>query len=245
MWEKSNLYKGACLLLIMGAPAALTLLDALQRHGLLSRRTVAQYVMPALYGCRETRVGTTGYMEIEQPLFREVVDEMRGSRPRADADPSEEAVSNEAAMYLRGILEIATGDRRHGMICLGMRYDGFSRDAYEQVRRLLGRTGMRYLGIADRYESLEPSKSMVSAIVQDEESEGIPYSTARRGPLCGPHPFDDDPWEKVRKEMEQYDEWSQREDELDIDMAAVPGDFDDTPYQSVFAMDFSSNKPDE
>ena len=94
----------------MGANEALTFLDALQRHGLLSRRTVAQYVMPALYGSRETKVGTAGYMELEQPLFREVVDEMRSRRPRAADNPDEEAVSNEAAMYLRGLLEIATGD---------------------------------------------------------------------------------------------------------------------------------------
>lgn len=223
----------------------MTFLDALQRHGLVSRRTVAQYVMPALYGSRDTKEGTAGYTELEQPLFREVVSEMQGRRPRADADPSEEAVSNEGAMYLRGLLEVATGDRRRRMICLGMRYDGFSRGAYEEVQRLLGRTGMRYLGITGRFESLEPSRSMVSAIAQDDESEGIPYPTVGSGPLCGPHPFDDDPWEKVRQEMEQYDEWLQREDELDIDMAVVPGDFDDTPYQSVFAMDFSSDKLDE
>jgi len=223
----------------MGAPEALTFLDALQRHGLLSRRTVAQYVMPALYGSRDTKVGTDGYAELEQPLFREVVDEMRGRRPRAEADPSEEAVSNECAMYMRGLLEIATGDRRHRMICLGMRYDGFSKRAYEEVRRLLGRTGMRYLGIKGRFESLEPSQSMISAIVQDEESEGIAYPPAGSGPVHGPFPQDEDPWEKVRQEMEQHYEWVEREDELDIEMGAIPGDFDDTPYQSVFGIDFS------
>lgn len=239
MSVKSNLYKGACILLIMGAPEALTFLDALQKHGLLSRRTVAQYVMPALYGSRETKVGTAGYMVLEQPMFREVIDEMQGMRLRADADPAEEPVSNETAMYLRGILEVATGDRRHGMICLGMRYDGFTEAAYEEVRVLLGRTGMRYLGIADRYESLEPSQSMVSAIVQDDESEGIPYSTAGRGPLCGLHPFENDPWmEQLKQEMERYDEWLQREDELDIEEAVVSGDFEDIPYQSVYATDF-------
>ena len=44
--------------------------------------------------------------------------------------------------------------------------------------------------------------------------------------------------------MERHYEWLEREDELDI-MDAIPGDFDDTRYQSVFAMDFSSNKADE
>ena len=223
----------------MGSHEALTFLDALQRHGLLSRRTVAQYVMPALYGSRDTKVGTDGYAELEQPLFREVVDKMRGRRPRADADPSEEVVSNEGAMYLRGLLEVATGDRKHRMICLGMQYDGFSKGAYEEVQELLGRTGMRYLGIKGRFESLEPSRAMIVDIVQEDESDGYADTPAGSGPVHGPFPQDEDPWEKLRQEMEQYDDWNRRQDEIMNEINAVPGDFDDPPYQSVFGIDIS------
>ena len=245
MWEKRYLYKGACLLLIMGVNEALTFLDSLQSHKLLSRRTVRQYVLPALYGSRYTKVGTDGYSELEGPLFREIVQEIQGRRLHADADPSEEAVSNEGAMYLRGLLEVATGDRRHHMICLGMRHDGFSKRAYEEVKDLLGRTGMDYLGIKGRNESLEPSRSMIIALVQEDESDGYADSTAGSSPVHGPFPQDEDPWEKMRQEMEQYDDWDRRQDEIMNEINAVPGDLDDTPYQSVLMTDFGGEEPDE
>ncbi|MBN2330316.1 MAG: hypothetical protein JXC85_00730 [Candidatus Aenigmarchaeota archaeon] len=226
----------------MGANEALTFLDSLQRHGLLSRRTVRQYVMPALYGSRDTKVGTDGYAELEGPLFREVVQEIQGRRLHADADPSEDAVSNEGAMYLRGLLEIATGDRRHRMICMGMRYDGFSKRAYEEVKEILGRTGMDYLGIKGRNESLEPSRAMIMDIVQEDESDGYADIPVGSGPLHGPFPQDEDPWETIRQEMEQYAELEEMENLLDIDMDAVPGDpgdSDEITYQSVYGMDLS------
>jgi hypothetical protein len=230
---KSDLYKGACQLLLMGASEALTFLDALEGGGLLSRRTVAQYVLPALYGSRDVKEGTDGYRAIEGPLFSEVVEEMMDRRPRALDDPREEAVGSEAAMYLRGILEIATGDSRTRMPFRGYRYDGFSRAAYEEVRRLLGRTGMDYLGVTGRHESLVPSSSMVNAMVIDDESEGIPYSTYRRRVLCGDDPLGNDPMmEAVREEMEEYERWLETEEELDAEEDLLCGEGEGVPYQS-------------
>jgi hypothetical protein len=222
----------------MGASEALTFLDALERGGLLSRRTVAQYVLPALYGSRDVKEGTDGYRAIEGPLFSEVFDEKLGRRRRAVDDPREVAVSSEAAMYLRGILETATGDSRTRMPFRGYRYDGFSRAAYEEVTRLLGGTGMRYLGVTGRHESLVPGRSMVNAIVMDDESEGIPYSTRGRRVLCGDDPLANDPMmEALREEMEEYERWLDAEEQREIEEAIEDAGGEDVPYQSVFSID--------
>ncbi len=235
---KSGLYKRASLALLMGASEALTFLDALERGGLLSRRTVAQYVLPAFYGSRDVKEGTDGYRVIERPLFGEVCDEMLGRRPRAADDPREQAVSREAAMYLRGILEIATGDSRTRMPFRGYRYDGFSRAAYEEVRGLLGNAGMNYLGVSGRHESLVPSRSMVTAIVMDDESEGIPYSTRGRGVLCGDDPLGNDPMiETMREDMEEYERWLEEEEQREFEEAIENAGDEDVPYQSVFSTD--------
>jgi hypothetical protein len=236
---KSDLYKGARQLLLMGASEALTFLDALERHGLPSRRTVAQYVLPTLYGSRETKEGTPGYEAIEKAVYGEAFDEILGKRRHAVDDPAEVPASNEGAMYLRGILEVATGDRRVRMPFRGCRYDGFSIAAYEEVRRLLGRTGMDYLGIRGRHESLTPSRSMVSAMVMEDESEGIPYSTYRRRPLCGLDPWENDPMmEELRKGMEEYEEWLEAEEEREIEDAMECAGGEDVLYQSVFSIAF-------
>jgi hypothetical protein len=60
--------------------------------------------------------------------------------------------------------------------------------------------------------------------------------------LLGPFPQDEDPWEEMREYMERHCEWMEMEDLLDSGIDDIPGDFDDTPYESDVPTDFSGNE---
>jgi len=155
----------------MGAPEALQFLDVLYKHRLLSRRTVAQYVVPTLLESKGTREGTPGYEAMEERVYTEVFDEMLGNIPRAVGNPDEDGVSDEAYFYIRNIIETAV-DGTHRLSIHDPPYNGFSREAYREVWDFLGKTGRRYLGIKSYGNRMSMSRSMVHAIIiEDGEDE--------------------------------------------------------------------------
>lgn len=169
LWR--NIYIPECQISIMGAPEALQFLDVLYKHRLLSRRTVAQYVVDTLLAGKESREGTPGYAVFEESVYGEIFDEMLGNRMQAGDDPNEEAVSNEAYFYLRKIIETSV-DGMHRLSTLDPPYNGFSREAYNEVRDLLGSTGRRYLGIKAYRDRISMGKNMVHAIIIEDGEDG-------------------------------------------------------------------------
>lgn len=172
-----NIYKYAGQRLLMGASEALVFLDVLRKHGLLSRRTVAQYVLEPLYAGPEVREGTTAYQAIEESVYREVFDEMLGNR-QPNNGFSDEPISWETGDYLRRVIATVC-DRRYSLSRFDGDYNEYSGQAYEEVRRLLGNAGRRYLGISGKSKRLNPSERMITAIIFDESGDtdlGIPDS---------------------------------------------------------------------
>ena len=164
-----NIYKYAGQRLLMGASEALVFLDVLRKHGLLSRRTVAQYVLESLYAGPEVRQGTPAYQAIEESVYREVFDEMLGNR-RLNKGLSDKPLSCETGDYLRRVIATIC-DRKHGLSRFDGDYNEYSGQAYEEVRRLLGNTGRRYLGISSKSKRLNLSERMITAIIFDESSD--------------------------------------------------------------------------
>jgi len=172
-----NIYKYIGQRLLMGASEALRFLDVLRKHGLLSRRTVAQYVLEPLYAGPEVKEGTPAYQAIEESVYREVFDEMLGNRLPNKGIP-DEPLSCETGDYLRRVIATIC-DRKHGLSRFDGDYNEYSEQAYEEVRRLLGNAGRRYLGISNKSKRLNPSESMITAIIFDESVDtdpGIPDS---------------------------------------------------------------------
>lgn len=170
---QNRAYKGAHQQLSMGAREAVAFLDALRHHGLLSRRTVAQYVMPALLGGAEVREGTPAYRSLEEALYGEAIDQELGRRPGVADDPSEESVSREGGDCLREVIRsVYDGKTR---LCAGeFRYSGHTIDTYTETRGLLGVAGMRYLGISGYSRSLKASRRAMDMIRMEElYAEGV------------------------------------------------------------------------
>jgi hypothetical protein len=134
-------------------------------------------VLGPLYAGPEVREGTPTYQAIEESVYREVFDEMLGNshlNSRLDDEP----LSWETGDYLRRVIATIC-DRKHGLSRFDGDYNEYSEQAYEEVRRLLGNTGRRYLGISGKSKRLNPSERMITAIIFDESGDtdpGIPDS---------------------------------------------------------------------
>jgi len=165
---KSNLYKGACQLLTMGALEALQFLDVLCKYRPISRRVVAHYVLDSLYAGPELMEGNESYKACEEAVYREVLRARRS--PEARGKDNREVLSREAADYLRHILTAAKGGKRVRHLGFKGQYDGFSEDAYKEVRSLLGQYGHRYLGISGTTDSLMPNPYRVRAFAVDTDT---------------------------------------------------------------------------
>jgi len=212
---QSNIYKYIGQRLLMGASEALVFLDVLRKHGLLSRRTVAQYVLESLYAGPEVRQGTPAYQAIEESVYREVFDEMSGNS-QPNNGHSDEPLNCETGDYLRRVIATIY-DRKHGL----SRFDGdfkeFSEQAYEEVRKLLGNAGRRYLGISGKSRRLNPSECLITAIIYDESGDtdpGTPNATKKDivndpfGRLPG------DEWEPYYPQLEPFPVAFGHEDEM-------------------------------
>jgi len=160
-------YKRPVQKLLMGAWEAVAVLDVLRDHGLLNERTARRYVMEALYRGTEVRKGTAGYDELMQSVYGEVFRSQARIGGGGATAPQEEALRSETADYLRQVVSAATGASASVSGVNGP-FDGFSREAYDEVSEMLGRHGRRYLGASGRFESLMPGRSRVSAMLQDE-----------------------------------------------------------------------------
>ena len=180
---RSGLYKGAHQRLSMGAREAVVFLDALRHHGLLFRRTVAQYVMPPLLGGVEVRDGSPAYRTLEEALYREAIDQRLGRRPRIADDPSEETISWEVGDYLREAMS-SVYDRRHRLCGEEVRYSRHTRDAFLETRELLGVAGMRYLGLSHYSRSLNASRTAVDGIRMEEIYAQDVGSDSESGPMA-------------------------------------------------------------
>jgi len=170
--HECNIYKYTYVMVIMGATEALRFIDVLYKHRLLSRRTIAQYVVDTLLMGKESREGSPGYNEMEERIYAEVFDEMLGRRAHAVDDPSEEAVSPESYFHLRQIIETAV-DGRHRLSITDPPWNGFSERAYGEVGNLLGRVGRRYLGLREYRDRMSMDRAMIRAIVI-EDGEDAP-----------------------------------------------------------------------
>jgi hypothetical protein len=160
-------YKRPVQKLLMGAREAVAVLDVLRDHELLNERTGRRYVVEALYRGTEVREGTAAYDELMQSVYGEVFRSQARTGGHGATAPQEEALRSETADYLRQVISAATGARA-GVSGVNGPFDGFSREAYDEVSEMLGRHGRRYLGASGRFESLMPGRSRVSAMLQDE-----------------------------------------------------------------------------
>jgi hypothetical protein len=59
-------------------------------------------------------------------------------------------------------------DCKHGLSRFGGDFNEFSEQAYDEIHKMLGNTGRRYLGISGRLKRLNPSKGIITAIIYDE-----------------------------------------------------------------------------
>jgi hypothetical protein len=202
---RRNVYKYFGYILIMGASEALAFLDVLRKHGLLSRRTVAHYVLGSLYAGPEVREGTPAYQAIEESVCHEAFDEMLGKR-RPNSGIDDEPLSWETGDYLRRVIATIC-DRKHGLSHFDGEFNGYSEGAYEEVRDLLGDRGRRYLGISGRSKRLNPSEHMRRVIIFDESVDTEPGTSGAvneditDGPF-GSHPGDD--WNPHYPELEPF-----------------------------------------
>jgi hypothetical protein len=151
----------------MGAKEALHLLDVLRKDGLLSRQNAAQYILHTLYGGSDMREGTQDYDALEESFYRKVFTRMLGKEPETD-DAGQDKLSPEAGDYLRRVIA-SICDRKHGLSRFDGPYNGYSMEAYQEVRSLLGSRGIRYLGISDLFKTLDPSPSRISEILRDDD----------------------------------------------------------------------------
>ena len=162
----------------MGAQEAADFMEVLQNHGALSRRTVALYVMPALTGGSDVREGTEAYGELDLSLGRELSVQTAAMRSRRGIAP-DEPLSGEAAVYLRSLIDcVRRGNSRR--LDPGLPFNGFSREAYGEVRGAIGTEGMRYLGIDGRSDTLNPARRRMREI-RDMElyTEDVPAGGER------------------------------------------------------------------
>ena len=157
---EAKFYKCACQELKMGAREAVQVLETLGKHDALSSQMVSEYVLPALYAGVGLKLDSLDYIEFENSVYREF------DRTGSDGEVS---VSNEAVYYLREVLESATGGR-FGLVPTSIAYDGFSREAYDEVFQLLGPRGRRYLGISEQHQSLAPDPRRARLLLAEYEA---------------------------------------------------------------------------
>ena len=157
---EAKAYKCACQELKMGAREAVQILETLGKHDALSSQMVSEYVLPALYAGVGLKLDSLDYIEFENSVYREF------DRTGSDGEVS---VSNEAASYLREVLESVTGGRL-GLVPTNLAYDGFSREAYDEVFQLLGPRGRRYLGISEQHQSLAPDPRRARLLLAEYEA---------------------------------------------------------------------------
>jgi len=139
------------------------LLDALGRHRSVSTRTVREYVVEAL--CRpDLYEGGEAYHDLEQRMYRGL---------EASSTVSDLPATDETVDYLRQALTSLSGDGL-ALPTGFVRYDGFSREAHEATRELLGSRGLSYLGVRDRRESLAPGPRRCMAIMREEQDVEMP-----------------------------------------------------------------------
>jgi len=131
-------------LLIMGSGEATVLFNYLRSRGALTARTARDYVLRALYDS-DLMVSTDPFIDLRLRVEGEV---MYGTTT------DEQPLSDEAADYLRGLLGTISG--RGPGLDEGSAYDGFSPEAYEELREVLGEDGLERLSISGGL-SLEPA----------------------------------------------------------------------------------------
>lgn len=151
----------------MSAQEAADFMRVLRHNGALSRRTVALYVMPALTGEPDVREGTDAYRKLDYALGLEVSGRRRGTTP-------DEPLSDEAAACLHSLVDcVRRGNARRPDA--GLPFNGFSREAYREVKDAIGIGGFRYLGIDARSDRLNPGDRRMREIREMElYAEDVP-----------------------------------------------------------------------
>ena len=155
---------------------------------MLTRRTVRQYVVQALYAGPDVAEGTPAYDAFERRLYRDI-DRAERLLPeqRAAAGHADRTLDPESTDYLRRVLATAAGDSKRGLSRIPAPFDGFSSRAYHEVYGLLGSGGRSYLGLRGARESLVPSRWMVYArLVDEDDAEAQRRQSERR---AAPMPF--------------------------------------------------------
>jgi hypothetical protein len=147
----------------MGAEEALEMLDTLRSYDALTMRTARLYVMKPVYRHREFLEGSDAYRELQGRVSRYLrrLSVSRGSG--GDLDPGDEPLSEEAADYLKEVLVAASGRRCD---LAEKPYNGYSEEAYREVRSVLGDLGLRWLGISPESSQLLPDTERVLTMLQ-------------------------------------------------------------------------------
>jgi len=164
----AKLYIICCTLVIMGSRTALAFLEALRKHDTLTASSLQEYVLRSLYEGPDASEGTPRYAELERGLYQHI-----GASP----EHPEDSLSAEVAAYLHDIISTALGHGKGGLPELFTPYDGYSRQAYEEVYRALGSVGRRYLGVSGLLPTLVPSRL---GKLRVREEEYVPPGTVAK-----------------------------------------------------------------
>ncbi len=141
----------------MGTREAIGVLEVLRQQDALTTGYVRQHVLGALCAGPELMLDTPEYVSFEDSVYAAIF---------SDSSDAGTSVTPEAALYLEYVLGSAAEDG--GLVLTLDPYDGFSEQAYREVRNLLGRRGRKYLAISEYEKSLAPDPARVRSLLDDE-----------------------------------------------------------------------------
>ncbi|MFQ6032664.1 MAG: hypothetical protein ACE5K2_07060 [Candidatus Zixiibacteriota bacterium] len=148
----------------MGAYEAREILEFLHHAKTLTRRTVSQYVIPALTSGPEMVEGSEAYESLLRSALGERYRLNYTSRGRTNIS-GEKPLKNESYAYLSEMLTAAS-DKRSSWPHLDL--DDAPAAVDQEVRELLGKPGLAYLGIPRGTDTLRPNYHRVMANLEDD-----------------------------------------------------------------------------
>jgi hypothetical protein len=163
----------------MGAHEAIRFMDYLKGHEALTRDNI-RYVVLALVGGPFVREGSEQFESLSRLVNLGIYMHRRRASQRVN-DHGDEQIDPETEDHLRNILSAAGGSMQDFRMLSGHQYSDQTED---DTRLLLGRRGMRYLGIQEDSERLVPDMELVSRRLLIESSFNSRHNEER-------HPTED------------------------------------------------------
>ena len=141
----------------MGVKEAVMVYDALRNYGALTSENIRQNVLPLVYAGPDLVDGTEEFFNFYRDMHLNL------SRNREMG----QEISPEAAHYIHDILDYASGGKTS---VLTMHLEECPDEVYEEVRSILGDTGMKYLGISQNAWDIRPHRHRLFWQLEEEES---------------------------------------------------------------------------